>query len=78
MIEIEKIEPFYICNMNRDCNIMPTCGGDDCIHTTIETYAKSADAVMIYNLFCDTFRCYVSDDYGKLIIVEKEKADDKK
>lgn len=75
MIEINEVIPFYTCNKTQDCRVSVTCG--DCVHTQCEIFAKNANAVEIYNLFCDTFGCIV-DDYGRLLVYEKEKDDGKK
>lgn len=75
MIEISEVMPLYLCNENALCSMTPQCG-DECIHTVNETCALHADAVMIYNMFMDTFSCVVDDD-GKLLVWEKEKKDGK-
>lgn len=76
MIEIEKIDAFYLCNRKRDCGNMPGCGKDECCHTTDESFASNANSVEIYNMFFDTFNVIVGDD-GNLIVWEKEKKNGK-
>lgn len=74
MIEINEIMPLYLCRRDADCSTSVTCANQDedcCKHTTCELYAKNADAVMIFNLFADTFDCVV-DENGRLVITEKE------
>lgn len=77
MIEIEKVDALYLCNRNDErCGNMPGCDGDECCHTSDETFAMNANSVEIFNMFFDTFRVVVGDN-GNLIVWEKEKNDGK-
>lgn len=76
MIEIEKIDAFYLCNRRNECGDAPGCNDDECCHTTDESFAANANSVEIFNMFFDTFRVVVGDN-GNLIVWEKENKDGK-
>ena len=72
MIEIDKVDAFYLCNRNDECGGMPGCSEDECCHTTDESFARNASSVEIFNMFFDTFNVMVGD-HENLIVCEKEK-----
>ena len=72
MIEIDKVDAFYLCNRNKECGGMPGCSEDECCHTTDESFARNASSVEIFNMFFDTFNVIVGD-HENLIVCEKEK-----
>lgn len=76
MIEIEKIDAFYLCNRRNKCGGEPGCNDDECCHTTDESFAMNANSVEIFNMFFDTFGVIVGDN-GNLIVWEKENKDGK-
>lgn len=76
MIEIEKIDAFYLCNRRDGCGGAPGCNDDECCHTTDESFAANANSVEIFNMFFDTFGVIVGDN-GNLIVWEKERKDGK-
>jgi hypothetical protein len=76
MIEIDKIDAFYLCNRSATCGDMPGCSEDECCHTSDETFAKNANSVEIFNMFFDTFNVRVGNN-DNLIVWEKEKKDGK-
>lgn len=76
MIEIDKVDAFYLCNRRNECGGAPGCSDDECCHTTDESFAANANSVEIFNMFFDTFGVIVGDN-GNLIVWEKENKDDK-
>lgn len=76
MIEIEKIDAFYLCNRSAECGGMPGCSENECCHTTDESFVANANSVELFNMFFDTFNVIVGDN-GNLIVWEKEKKDGK-
>lgn len=76
MIEIDKIDAFYLCNRRAECGDAPGCNDDECCHTTDESFAMNANSVEIFNMFFDTFGVIVGDN-GNLIVWEKENKDGK-
>ena len=76
MIEIDKVDAFYLCNRNKECGGMPGCSEDECCHTTDESFAANANSVEAFNMIFDTFNVIVGDN-GNLIVWEKENKDGK-
>lgn len=71
MIEINEIMPLYICNRTPECSASPTCGEDECNHTTSPFSAANRESVEVFNKFAELFYVYV-DDMGRLNCVEKD------